>query len=141
MAYTTIADIRKRITETKLTQLTDYKGLGSTDTDVVTAALNSASAIIDSYAGTRFSLPLTVSDQVKDLEVTIAIYKLHEGRQMVPEQVRQSYDDAIAFLKDVSAGRASLDQATKAQSGGGEVVTRDHATSPYKFGDENIGEW
>jgi phage gp36-like protein len=139
MAYTTIADLRKRLSEAKLIQLTDYKNLGSVDPDVVTAAINSASGIIDSYAAARYALPLTASDQVKDIEVTLTIFKLYEGRQLVTDQVRQSYEDAIAFLKDVSAGRASLDQAAAPQpTSGGAVVTRNHTTSPYKFDDTNL---
>jgi phage gp36-like protein len=142
MSYTTINDLRKRLSEQKLIQLTDYKQSGSTDTDVVTAALGSASGIIDSYAAGRYTLPLTASAQVKDIELTIAIYKLHEGRQLVPDQVRQSYEDAIAFLKDVSSGKASLDQAATLQvSGMGEVVTRDHDTSPYGFDDTRLADF
>ena len=142
MAYITITDIRKRLSESKLTQLTDYKNLGSTDTDVVTAAISSASGIIDSYCSGRYSLPLSASDQLKDLAITAAIYKLHEGRQLAPDQVRQSYEDAIAFLKDVSAGKASLDQATVSQtSGSGPIVARDHTTSPYAFDQTRLDDW
>lgn len=142
MSYTTITDLRKRISEAKLVQLTDFGNNQVTDTAVVTAALNSASAIIDSYCAARYSLPLAVSDQVKDLELVIGIYKLHEGRQLVPDQVRQSFEDAVAFLKDVSAGKASLDQATVPQtSGSGEVVTRDHDTSPYAFDSVRLDDW
>lgn len=133
MSYVTGIDLRKRVSETKLTQLTDYRADGATDEAIIVAALSYASATIDSYAGGRYTLPLTVSEQVKDLCITLTIYKLHDGRQTMPDQVRRSYEDAIAFLKDVAKGQASLDQSALAQTAAGEPVTRDHDTDPYTF--------
>ncbi len=141
MSYATITDLRKRVSETKLIQLTDYKNLGHVDTALVTEAITMAEAVIDSYAGGRYSLPLTASGQVKDLAVTIAIYKLHEGRQLAPDHVRQSYEDAISFQRDVAAGKAGMSQSGHAQTSEMDVVTRDHDTSPYRFDDVNLEDF
>lgn len=141
MSYTTITDLRKRISEERLIQLTDFSKAGVVDSNLVTERLASASGLIDSYCRGRYTLPLTASDQVKDLELVIAIYKLYEGRQQMPDQIRTSYEDAIAFLKDVSAGRASLDQATAAQSSVLDVKTKDHSTDPDAFDDTRLADF
>jgi phage gp36-like protein len=56
----------------------------------------------------------------------------------VPQDVKDRYDEAIAFLKDVAAGKAALDQPTgaTAQSAAGGVV---ETQIEEKFSDGNIG--
>ena len=96
-----------------------------------------AGAEIDSYAGGRYTLPLAGSGQVKDLCLRIAIYRLYANRQkQIPETVVKDRDDAIALLKDVAAGKASLDQPEATQATETDVVMRDHETDPETF-DEN----
>jgi phage gp36-like protein len=104
---------------------------------VVTDVLTEASGKIDSYCRMRYSVPLQASEQIKGLTLDIAEYLLFARKRRVPDDVRQRYDDAIAFLKDVSAGRAALDQPATAtqQSGGGPVVTTQVAE---KFSDDNL---
>jgi phage gp36-like protein len=54
-------------------------------------------------------LPLTeVPAQVKYLAVDMAIYHLYSRRGMMQEIRREKYKDAVAFLKDVAAGRAEI---------------------------------
>ena len=74
MAYATKADLQQRLTDTKLVQLTDFGNTGSMDEARITEALNVASALVDSYVAGRYTLPLTVSDQVRDLTVELAVY-------------------------------------------------------------------
>lgn len=105
----------------------------------VQAALEAASGVIDSYAGGRYTLPLAPSQQVVDLCLRITIYKLWEGRQrQAPEIVEKSYDDAILFLKDVSAGKAMLDQPATPQGSGLEVQKRDHTADPERIDDNKL---
>jgi phage gp36-like protein len=140
VSYTTLTDLRNRISDARLAQLTDFENTGSLDVGRVTDALAKASGIVDSYCS-RYSLPLQATEQIKDLELTIAIYKLYEGRQAVPDQIRKSFEDAIAFLKDISAGRASLSQAAVPQSSRLDVGTRDHETDPYVFDDTRLEDY
>ncbi len=133
MAYATKADLQKRITDAKLVQLTDFDNTGEMDDTRITEALNLASATIDSYARARYNLPLVISDQVKDVCVAIAEFKLYEGRQLATEPVKDSFERAMGFLKDVAAGRASLEQSGKTQTSGMDVKTKDHSTSPDVF--------
>jgi len=133
-AYIVLADIQKRISPSKLVQLTDFENGGMIDTERVSACIASASSLIDSYCAARYTLPLTASDQIKDAALVICIYKLYSLRGAPPDNFRQDYEDTIAFLKDVAAGKATLDQATVAQTiSSTGVVTRDHDTDPEVF--------
>lgn len=99
-----------RISEDQLLQLTSEND--TVDQDVIDDAIESADAEIDSYCGVKYSVPFaTVPTRVKSLSADMATYYLFKKRAALvgmPESIRQSYDDAIAFLKDVSRGTASL---------------------------------
>ena len=141
MAYAVKADLQKRLDDAKLLQLTDFANAGSVDDTRITEALNAASSLVDSYTGGRYVLPLTVSDQVKDITLDIAIYKLHSGRQIDSDPVKEAYDQALRFLKDVSAGKASLNQSGKVQSTERDVKTRDHDADPEVFDDTKLRDF
>jgi len=139
MAYATKADIQKRVTNAQLVQLTDFDQGGEVDDEKITEALAKATGIIDSYAAGRYTLPLVVSDQVKDLCVVLAVYKLYEGRGQ--QDVKKSeYDEAMRFLRDVSAAKAQLDQPGKKQASEMDVVKPDHTDADEQevFDDEKL---
>lgn len=79
---------------------------------VTSAALEEASGRVDSYCRGRYVTPLQQSDDVKALALDIALYLLFSRRRTtrISETVQQRFDQAIAFLKDISAAKASLDQ-------------------------------
>jgi phage gp36-like protein len=134
MAYALDADLGRRLTQQKLIDLTDLDNTGSVDSSRAQAALDSASSMIDAYCGGRYALPLQPSDQVVDVCLDIAIFKLYVGRQRpIPETVKNANDAAMSFLKDVSAGKATLAQATVPQTSESNVVTRDHTANPEAF--------
>jgi phage gp36-like protein len=108
MPYATQQDLVDRFTEAQLLAIADRDADSALDADVVTKALDDASEEIDSYISTRYALPLaTVPGRLVAVASDIAFYKLHPAA--APEDVRQRYDDAIAFLKNVSKGVALLD--------------------------------
>lgn len=73
----------------------------------VDATLQDASEEIDGYIAVRYSLPLTETPQnLKRLACDIARYKLWKSR--ASDEVRQRYEDAIAFLKLIANNKASL---------------------------------
>lgn len=75
--------------------------------DVLDAALISASGIADAYISARYKTPLSsVPEMIKDCVGAIAYYKLCRDRYT--DEVRQEYDDALKFLKDVANGKAQL---------------------------------
>lgn len=139
MAYAVQADLSpRRISNAELIQLTDDTNSGTVNASLVTDILDEASAQIDSYCRVRYTVPLQASSQVKGLCLTIAEYLLYLRRKRMKAEVRQSYEDAISFLKDVSSGKAGLDQPVAAtpQTGGGDVqITQ----KPERFSDSALG--
>lgn len=101
--------------------------------------LDDATARIDSYLRTRYSVPLTAPYPAEVIEccAKLAAYTLLVWRGFdpvrSPETFRLGYEDAITWLKDLSAGRASLavtadatpnvlEGAPRVQTGGSEYV-------------------
>ncbi|HZP98039.1 MAG TPA: DUF1320 domain-containing protein [Reyranella sp.] len=107
-AYTDQSELTTRFGAEELLGIADRDGDGTIDADVVTQAIAAAQATIDSYIGTRYALPLvTVPATVKKVCQDLARYELYTIE--APKAVSDKYDQAIAWLKDISAGRASLD--------------------------------
>ena len=121
MPYSTKADIQKEISDEQLIALTDDAGSGQMDDAKITAAIAKADGIIDSYCGQVATVPLTtVHDVIKEHSITIAIYFLFSRRSAVPEIRRKNYEDAIAHLKDISTGKASLPPVGASEVPGGD---------------------
>lgn len=109
MAYCTRADIEKQMPAEKVVELTDDEDTGLVNEARVNEAIAKADALIDSYCGQVESVPFTtVPAVVKQHSITIAIYFLYKRRTMVPDSVRRDYEDALAHLKDIAQGTASL---------------------------------
>jgi phage gp36-like protein len=140
MTYATQSDISpRRLTESDLIQLTDDTSSGVVNAEVVNDALEAASGLIESYCRQRYTLPLQQTKELTKLTVDIAVYELYGRRPgSMNDDVSKRFDDAQKFLKDISAGKASLDQPTPPASeqgaSGGAVVTR----IPQVFSDENL---
>lgn len=82
---------------------------GTIDDAKVTKALGAATSIIDSYIGTRHTLPLpTTPDRLKQVCIDIAVYEMSPGADTLTDEIKDRNKASIAWLKDVSAGRASL---------------------------------
>jgi phage gp36-like protein len=115
LAYATQDDLQLRVTDQELQQLTDDNRTGQIDADIVSGVLDEASAIVDSYCRTRYVVPLQQSTDATRVTRDVAIYLLYSRRpQKMQDTVRQRYEDALALLKDVSMGKASLDQPVNA---------------------------
>lgn len=112
MTYATQDDLTARYGESMLIDLTDRSTppSGAIDGSVVTAALEDTDALIDGYLKVRYALPLAVTPKlVTDLALPIALYKLH--RNQASDKVRTDYTDALALLRQISAGQVRLDVA------------------------------
>jgi phage gp36-like protein len=111
MAYCTQDDILEQLDQTTLIQLTDDAGNNGIDSSVVARAIADADAEIDGYCGARYSVPFSVVPAIiRKFSVAIAIKNLFSRRRGAPDPRRKDYEDAIAFLKDISKGTASLGQ-------------------------------
>lgn len=110
MPYATLQDLIDRFGEDELIALTDRADppAGAIDAEVVAAALASADAQIDGYVGSRYDLPLTATPPLlNDLACDLARYRLF--KDIPTEVVIKNHDDAMKTLRDIAAGRASLD--------------------------------
>lgn len=85
-------------------------GTEEPDTVAIDRALDDASAEIDGYVGSRYSLPLpTVPEILRRICIDIALYRLMNFRSVGDvEDSRKRYEDAVRFLKDLIRGDVSL---------------------------------
>lgn len=107
MAYATQADLEDAFAADEIRQLADRDRDGVADSNVIAAVLARADSMIDSYLGGRYALPITpIPTVLMATACDLARYWLYDDA--APERVRDSYEDAVGFLKDVSAGRVLL---------------------------------
>jgi phage gp36-like protein len=134
MAYCVQADIEKLIPVVELAELTTESG-DTPDADAVTEAIAKADAEIDSFLGMVYSVPLSVPPaRIKALSEDISIYYLYLRRSTVPEARQKAYNDAIAFLQLLAAGKATLPSTSVSGQGvqfesATSIFNRDNMTS------------
>jgi phage gp36-like protein len=106
VAYAVVADLDSGI---------NAAALAGVPTQTKTDAIADASRVIDSFLRAQFTLPLVqVGGDVKRNCIHIAVYYSLTSRGYNPEAgsdpgIRQRYEDAVAWLKLVSAGKAVPD--------------------------------
>ena len=116
----------------------DTSGWGAADAEAVTKAMatiaqaiEDAQSAIDGYLSGRYSTPLsTPPAAIKRLAGDIARYYLYDDH--ATETVQKRYDAAIAFFRDVAAGKVSLGpeaQASQPTGGTVQMVTGDRVFS------------
>lgn len=112
MAYITQTNITDRISEAELILITtDDPAAVAPDSDKVNAAIADADGVIDSYVGKRYVVPMTdVPKVIVRHCVSLAVSFLYRDRSTPrdDENIKDNYDEAIAFLKDISVGKAIL---------------------------------
>lgn len=110
MAYSTIDDIKRLLPEDELRALTDDEGLGMVNQARVDEAVVSADAEIDSYCGTRYTVPVSpVPALLKKLSVDIAIHALYSRAvQSMPEVRSERYSAAVTQLESIAKGTLTL---------------------------------
>lgn len=112
--YSTLDDIKKLIPEEIVIQLTDDEDLGAVNQARVDEAIAQADAEIDSYCGTKYSVPFSspVPDIVKKISVDIAIYNLYSRKvEKIPDTRADRYKNAIRQLEGISKGLISIGEA------------------------------
>lgn len=139
MTYCLEADIAKAIPggTATLTKLADLDGDGAADTGVVDDAIAYADGLINSYCGTKYTVPVSDVNALTVLKrhaVHLAVYELRRGKGQQAEREKENHDRAIAFLRDISAGRASLGITTSppAQDADGGVTATHDANSDFQ---------
>lgn len=109
--YAALADILEQMAEADLVSLTDDGQSGSIDAAVVDWALKGADALIDAHCHDRYQVPFApVPALATKFAVDLAIYNLYARRPHVevPEVVKERNSQALAYLKRIQAGEASM---------------------------------
>lgn len=89
--------------------------------DAVERALTDAGAEVDSYLSGRYTLPLApVPDNIRRHACVMARYYLLGDA--ATERARNDYRDAVAYLRDVQAGRAVI-AGVAAPTGASQAAT------------------
>lgn len=102
MPYATRQDLIDRYGEDEIAQRESVLPEGAVD-----LALADAAAVVDGYVATIYTVPLApVPDNIPRVVCQIARFGLLGSSN--DEQSRADYASAIAWLKDVSAGRSLL---------------------------------
>lgn len=115
MSYATLNELATRFSLELLQNLVGVDALGELLMDPVEAALADASELIDSYAASRYLVPLVpVPAPVKRWCADISLYYLHKFER--PEYVREAYLDALEGLRAVSKGSIDLQSQGLASS-------------------------
>lgn len=104
--YAQVTDMQMRFGQEELEQLAP-SDTGAVDQSKVESALNDASAEMDTYLGSVYTLPLSdPNPYLKTICCDITRFRLWDDA--VSEEVRKRYEDAVAWLKKVVKGDVSL---------------------------------
>jgi phage gp36-like protein len=145
MAYITQADLMNDVDLRTLIQLTqDANNATEPNAEVIAQAINDAEGTFESYARTRYTLPVPATPKVKSVCCDIAVYKLFRRRAKSDDGVfkvrKTAYDEAIKFLCDLQMGRAALDvpavqETIEVPSTGDRILTN---AARNKFTDDKL---
>lgn len=139
MTYATQQNLIDRFGEDELIQLTDRASTGDIDATVISRALGDADATINGYLAARYTLPLEapLPEILERLACDIARYALFDDQ--VTEIVEKRYKDAIALLRDVSAGRAELGLSDTDNKPASKSTAQIYSTTPVWRRSESDG--
>lgn len=108
MTFASAQDLQDRFGLGELLLVADRDRDGAPDAEVIAAALEDAdSEIVALIAGGATIDPGNVPRNLVRIACNIARYYLYQAAPT--EDVRQRYEDAVAFLKLVRSGQAGLD--------------------------------
>ncbi|WP_319521663.1 DUF1320 domain-containing protein [uncultured Desulfosarcina sp.] len=111
MAYCILDDLKEKVSEDVLIELTDDDDAGVIDTSRTDRAMADAEAEIDAYCASRYRVPLSpVPGIIRKFCVDIAIYNLFQRRIGATEERQRDYKNAVTFLQNVASGKATLGQ-------------------------------
>jgi len=106
--YGTVADMVGRYGSEEITARSDRVNTGELDEAVVSAALADASSIADGYLRTRYTLPLTAPYPLDLIRQVCALARYELWQDAASERVETDRDNAMAWLRDVAAGKVNL---------------------------------
>lgn len=138
MPYATTADLIRRFGQQELVRLTTPAGEDMDGVVVVTAeaALNEASALMDSYLRRQVRTPIDLAPpEVAMFAADIARHILSTGDGKTPgDEVQRRYDAAMRWLRDVASGAVKLDADEVVAGDESFAQMRERDTSAAPFG-------
>jgi phage gp36-like protein len=109
MAYATAEDIETIYGREILDIVADRSNSGRQDVDAVAAALQVSEDQINSYLGSRYSVPISpVPPYIRQMCVDFTVYRLALDAAPRSDEMRLRYLDHIQYLKDVAKGIVDL---------------------------------
>lgn len=119
-AYATNTDIITIYGEQVLNAVASRDGSNRQSYEAVEAALDAASAEIDTYLGNRYTVPLVAPPPyIRQVCVDITVYRLALDVGPRTEEMRLRYKDAIEYLRAVAKGDIDLPLTGGSTGGGG----------------------
>jgi len=150
MSYLVQQDIQDELGGVdKLIQLTDEDGSGTVGVARVQNAIDFASGTFDSYARTRYQIPVPTTPMVRTLCLDLACWQLVKSRTSIDEgryKVRKdAYELAMKRLADIQSGKAALDvptiQETATNPAAADETLRGSSASPPVFSDDKLSSY
>lgn len=112
--YATIADMRARISERHLIQLTDTENEGVVDEVRLQRAIDQGANAVQGYVAKYYApSDLPVPALLIDLNCDLAHYRLYETSNP-PEQVERKHKDAMMTLDKIARGLVKIDNGEEA---------------------------
>ena len=112
MAYATLDQLVSLFGADEIRTLSYRQGTGELDEAVISDALERASSEVDSYLADRYATPLSDSDPIPPVVVSvagdIARYRLTGGDIRDTDPIRERYTKALNWLRDVADGKAGI---------------------------------
>ena len=108
-AYAVQSDMVNLYGLNEVTICSDWDSVGTIQPINITNSLQAASSLMDRYIAVRYTVPLVVvPDDLVRVCCDIGMYLLCPTAGTITEQKQKRYDQAVAFLKDLSSGKATL---------------------------------
>ena len=138
MAYATLDQLVSLFGADEIRTLSDRQGTGELDEQVLLDALDRASSEVDSYLADRYATPLSDSDPIPPVVVSvtgdIARYRLTGGDIRDTDPIRERYTKALNWLRDVADGKAGIPGLPPAGTETPGAVLPDPGTRPWDGG-------
>ncbi|QSX32460.1 DUF1320 domain-containing protein [Shewanella avicenniae] len=120
MPYATTEDLKNRFGDYEVKQLAPAEA-GDVDEAKVAAAIADAQAEIDSYIAQRYGELTEVPAVIVAVCCDMARYSLYSAR--ATDEVKNRYQQRVAWLRDVAAGKATIGIPEKQASNTGFTVS------------------
>lgn len=107
--YIIQADLKDKLPDSQLLQLTDDTKSGTINAQVVSDAIADSEALVDGYVAVQYATPLSpVPRLVKALTIDVTVFRLYARRQRIPDDVKLANDLALRKLEQIAKGILSL---------------------------------